>query len=76
MLMPELRGHVDASPTDRTRAASDPAGDGCSSSAPLGWMERLVRWHERQPNHHRLGSWMLMVHRIELNRPGQEDRRT
>ena len=24
------------------------------------WMERLAAWAERQPNHHRLGSWMLM----------------
>jgi hypothetical protein len=25
-----------------------------------GWMERLAAWAERQPNHHRLGSWTLM----------------
>jgi len=24
------------------------------------WMERLAAWAERQPNHHRLGSWMQM----------------
>jgi hypothetical protein len=24
------------------------------------WMARLAAWAERQPNHHRLGSWMLM----------------
>lgn len=24
------------------------------------WLARLAAWAERQPNHHRLGSWMLM----------------
>lgn len=25
----------------------------------LGWLERLALWAERQPVHHRLGSYML-----------------
>jgi hypothetical protein len=30
------------------------------TAALTGWMARLAAWAERQPNHHRLGSWMLM----------------
>jgi hypothetical protein len=26
------------------------------------WIDRLAAWAERQPSHHRLGSWMLMRH--------------
>ncbi len=25
---------------------------------PLGWLERLALWAERQPVHHRMGSYM------------------
>lgn len=24
---------------------------------PASWMERLAAWAERQPQHHRVGSW-------------------
>ena len=30
------------------------------TAARADWMERLAAWAERQPNHRRLGSWMLM----------------
>jgi hypothetical protein len=30
------------------------------TAARADWIERLAAWAERQPNHHRLGSWMLM----------------
>lgn len=39
-------------------ASQDPR---CAETAARAdWMERLAAWAERQPNHHRLGSWMLM----------------
>lgn len=28
-----------------------------SATFPVSWMERLAAWAERQPQHHRLGSW-------------------
>ncbi len=31
------------------------------TAAAPGWVERLAMWAERQPQHHRLGSWT--VHR-------------
>jgi hypothetical protein len=43
--------------------AQRPATQGrprAETAARTDWMERLAAWAERQPNHHRLGSWMLM----------------
>ena len=28
-----------------------------SATFPVSWMERLAAWADRQPQHHRLGSW-------------------
>jgi len=28
-----------------------------SATSPMSWMERLATWADRQPQHHRLGSW-------------------
>ncbi|MDX5368574.1 MAG: hypothetical protein LPJ94_03860 [Thauera sp.] len=28
-----------------------------SATSPVSWMERLAAWADRQPQHHRLGSW-------------------
>ena len=28
-----------------------------SATSPMSWMERLAAWADRQPQHHRLGSW-------------------
>jgi hypothetical protein len=38
---------------------SAPAG---GLPAAAGWMERLARWAERQPSHHRMGSIDAMRH--------------
>ena len=40
-------------PATRDRAHVEPA-------SLTDWMARLAAWAERQPNHHRLGSWMQM----------------
>jgi hypothetical protein len=44
--------HLPKSP--RPRASYLPAQSGPST----GWMERLASWAERQPMHHRLGSYL------------------
>jgi hypothetical protein len=31
-----------------------------SATAP-GWLERLAQWAERQPQHHRLGSYLQRI---------------
>ena len=33
--------------------------DAATASRP-DWLTRLAAWAERQPNHHRLGSWTLL----------------
>lgn len=40
----------------RTRPFTRPAQ--AAGVAPLGWLERLALWAERQPMHHRMGSYM------------------
>lgn len=37
-------------PTTQTRVPA-------RTAAPASWMERLAAWAERQPVHHRVGSW-------------------
>ena len=51
---------------DASRAAGSPrAAFVPSSRAPVvtdtatDWLTRLAAWAERQPQHHRLGSWLL-----------------
>jgi hypothetical protein len=46
---------------DAPRAARAPAQRARPLDAPTAsrpdWLTRLATWAERQPNHHRLGSW-------------------
>jgi|GEM_PF-2069282 len=35
-----------------------PAPAGAAASRFTSWLERLARWAERQPQHHRLGSYL------------------
>ena len=42
------------------RPASRPMPDArgaVKTAVPADWMERLASWAERQPAHHRMGSW-------------------
>ncbi|MCU0939852.1 MAG: hypothetical protein MUC86_12080 [Burkholderiaceae bacterium] len=41
-----------------SRAALIGESSGAAATAP-GWLDRLARWAERQPPHHRLGSYLL-----------------
>ena len=51
-----LRGvlHLPRVPTSRATPKPVP------SAARLSWMARLANWAERQPMHHRMGSYMRM----------------
>jgi len=48
----------------RPRAAAigrvQPAASPAAPARP-GWLERLALWADRQPTHHRLGSWYPLV---------------
>jgi hypothetical protein len=50
-----LRFKTPGTPLAALRRPTAPA-----TAARTDWMERLAAWAERQPNHHRLGSWLLM----------------
>jgi hypothetical protein len=41
-----------------SRAALIDESSGAAATAP-GWLDRLARWADRQPPHHRLGSYLL-----------------
>ena len=43
------------------RAPSTPATSAAVAgvSSRVGWIERLANWADRQPVHHRVGSWVL-----------------
>lgn len=44
----------------RPVAAALPSKVGQRASA--GWIDRLAAWAERQPQHHRMGSWTSCAH--------------